>query len=87
MTRAGSAQLRETLRPVPLESIVLETDSPYLVPKGVKDRRNTPANVPIVAAAVAELFGIPVERVAEQTTTNAMEVFSLHPVAVAGPSR
>jgi TatD DNase family protein len=87
MTRAGSAQLRETLRPVPLESIVLETDSPYLVPKGVKDRRNTPANVPIVAATVAELFGIGVERVAEQTTASAMQVFSLRPVAAVGASR
>ena len=87
MTRAGSAKLRETLRAVPLESIVLETDSPYLVPKGVKDRRNTAANLPIVAEAVAGLLDVPVEQVAEQTTANAMNVFSLRPVAATSASR
>lgn len=84
MTRAGSAQLRETLRAIPLESVVLETDSPYLVPKGVKDRRNSPANLIMIATAVAELYGVPVEQVADQTTSNAAEVFSLCPVAAIG---
>ena len=87
MTRAGSAQLRETLRAVPLESIVLETDSPYLMPKGVKDRRNTPANVPVIAAAIAELLDVPVELVAEQTTANATNVFSLRSAAATSASR
>src|SRR5215218_1455434 len=87
MTRAGSSQLRETLRSVPLEFVVLETDAPYLVPKGVKDRRNTSANLPLIAAAVAELFELSIEQVAERTTANAMNVFALRPVAAAGASR
>ncbi len=87
MTRAGSAALRETLRLVPLNSIVLETDSPYLTPKGVKDRRNSPANLPVIAEALAELLQIDVEQVAEQTTANANQVFDLQAVATAGSTR
>lgn len=87
MTRAGSTELRETLLAVPLESIVLETDAPYLTPKGVKDRRNTPANIPIIATMLADLVGISLELVAEQTTANATDVFRLRSNAVAGAAR
>lgn len=87
MTRAGSVELRETLRSVPLESIVLETDAPYLTPKGVKNRRNSPAHLPVIAQAVAELFGVPIERVAEETTANATAVFSLRSTSAAGAAR
>lgn len=83
MTRAGSVELREVLRSVPLESIVLETDSPYLVPKGVKDRRNTPASIPIVATALADLLGHDVADVARITTENAQRVFELAVAEVA----
>jgi TatD DNase family protein len=84
MTRAGSSELRNTLRDVPLDSIVLETDSPYLTPKGVKDRRNTPASIPQIAAALAELLEIPVEEIAERTTSNALRVFRFEAALVAG---
>ncbi len=87
MTRAGSSELRETLRSVPLTSMVLETDSPYLTPKGVKERRNTSANLPIIAAALADLLGFEIERVAEQTTANARSVFRLHSDAAVGGLR
>jgi TatD DNase family protein len=87
MTRVGSATLRETLRTVPLDSIVLETDSPYLVPKGVKDRRNAPANVPIVAAALADLRGVTIDQVAERTSANALEVFPRTSRSVTGVSQ
>lgn len=75
MTRAGSAPLRELIRAVPLSSIVLETDSPYLVPAGVKDRRNTPANIPRIARALADARREAVEDVARITTGNAMALF------------
>jgi TatD DNase family protein len=77
MTRSGSAGLREVLRVVPLESIVLETDSPYLVPSGVKVRRNTPASIPIVAQALADLLERDIFDVARVTTENARRVFGL----------
>ncbi len=87
MTRAGSSALRETIRAVPLTSIVLETDSPYLTPKGVKDRRNTSANLPIIASALADLLGIEVAQIAEQTTANARDLFRLHAGVVVGGAR
>ncbi len=79
MTRASSADLREVLRAVPIESILLETDSPYLVPKGVKSRRNTPAAIPHIAAELATLLGLSLEHVARQTTENANRFFDLSP--------
>jgi TatD DNase family protein len=81
MTRAGSAELRETLREVPLDSVLLETDAPYLTPKGVKDRRNTPSNLAVIASAVAGLFDITVEEVAARTAANADRIFAVRPVA------
>ena len=71
MTRASSAGLRETLKSFPFDQIVLETDAPYLVPAGVKSRRNSPALLPLVAARLAELRGVEVEEVARATTTTA----------------
>lgn len=77
MTRAGSATLRETLAAVPLDNLLLETDSPYLSPRGVKDRRNTPASIPLIAAALADLLDVPIEAVAAKTTDNARSIFGL----------
>ncbi len=87
MTRAGSAELRSTLRAVPLESIVLETDAPYLTPRGVKERRNSPANVPVIAEAVASLFDVSVEQIADLTTSNALAAFAPRAVPAAGAAR
>lgn len=80
MTRAGSAELRDVLRSVPLDAIVLETDSPYLVPRGVKSRRNAPTSIPAIAMALAELLERPLEEIARQTTENARRMLKL-PVA------
>jgi TatD DNase family protein len=69
--------LRDIVRDVPLDRIVLETDSPYLTPAGVTDRRNSPANIPRIALALAMLKAIPVSDVAAQTTSTAVSVFGL----------
>ncbi|MEZ4532931.1 MAG: TatD family hydrolase [Thermomicrobiales bacterium] len=87
MTRSGSADLRETLREIPLDSMLLETDAPYLTPRGVKERRNTPANIPIIAQALADLLAVPIERIAEQTTANAEEIFQLVASAPVGAAQ
>lgn len=60
-----------------LEDIVLETDSPYLTPVPYRGKRNESSYVPYVAAKIAELKGIPVEKVAETTTENAIRLFGL----------
>jgi TatD DNase family protein len=77
MTRAGSSELRSILAELPLDRLLLETDSPYLVPRGVKNRRNEPSNVPLIAATLAALRGLTVEEIAETTATNAGRVFGL----------
>jgi len=77
MTKAGSSDLREVLKSLPLDRLLLETDSPYLVPRGIKNRRNEPSNVPVVVQALAELKGISIELVALHTTRNAERVFGL----------
>ncbi|MGH2550871.1 MAG: TatD family hydrolase, partial [Thermomicrobiales bacterium] len=57
MTKQTSQALRDLLKTVPVERMVLETDSPYLVPAGVKNRRNTPANIPAIATHLASITG------------------------------
>jgi len=75
MTKQASRPLRELLKTVPLERIVLETDAPYLVPAGVKNRRNTPANIPATATHLASLTGRTIAEIAEITTANALLAF------------
>lgn len=65
---------------VPLELLVLETDSPFLLPEPLKTKKlypNTPANIPIIAHYIADLRGITVEEVAEVTTRNAKRLFGI----------
>lgn len=74
-TRQKSEALREQLKRFSLDRMILETDSPYLVPARQKDRRNVPAHVRTVAAFLAEMLGVPMETVASQTTANAESLF------------
>lgn len=64
-------------RMVPADRLLLETDSPYLTPVPYRGRRNEPAHVRLIAEAVAELRGVTLEQLAEQTTTNARRLFRL----------
>lgn len=74
-TRQKSADLREQLRSIPLRSMILETDSPYLVPARQKDRRNTPAHVRTVAEFLAHHLECSMEEVARETTSTAESLF------------
>jgi TatD DNase family protein len=67
--------LDTVLPDVPLEKIVIETDSPYLAPVPHRGKRNEPAYIPLVGARIAELKKIPIEDVCRQTTQNALELF------------
>ena len=69
--------LAESIPHIDLEDILLETDSPYLTPVPFRGKRNEPAYVAYVCARVAELKGLIVEQVAEQTTLNARRVLGL----------
>ncbi len=74
-TRQKSDTLRKQLLQIPLGSMILETDSPYLVPARQKVRRNTPAHVRTVAHFLANHLDCPVEHVASQTTLTAESLF------------
>jgi TatD DNase family protein len=64
---------------IPLEAIVLETDSPYLAPVPHRGKRNESSYLPLVAQKLAELKGISLEEVASQTTANALRLFNQVP--------
>ncbi len=62
--------LHEVAKKIPLESLLLETDSPFLAPVPYRGKTNYPAYTRYVAEAIAELRGITWEEVAQQTTRN-----------------
>ncbi|HEV2108487.1 MAG TPA: TatD family hydrolase [Thermomicrobiales bacterium] len=77
MTRASSQALRDALRKIPCNQLVLETDAPYLVPAGTKERRNRPALIPLIAERLADHLNLPLSEVAHSTTVSAARVFAL----------
>ncbi len=72
-----NATVADVVCRVPLQYIVLETDAPYLSPHPLRGRRNEPARIPMIAAKLAMLYEVPVEEIAEKTTTNARKVYPL----------
>ncbi len=73
-TRKNARHAHETLRLLPIDRILLETDAPDLPPPGMSTP-NVPANLPVIGNRIAEILNMPVEELARQTTTNAREVF------------
>lgn len=71
------ASLAETVRQIPLENIILETDSPYLTPVPYRGTRNESIYIPVIAAKIAELKNIGTDEVAEMTTLNAKRLFRI----------
>lgn len=68
--------LPEVLKKLPLERLVLETDSPYLAPVPQRGKRNESAFLVHVAEKLSDIFGLPLDQIASQTTANALKVFS-----------
>ncbi len=75
VTFNNAAALREVATKVPLERILIETDSPYLAPVPHRGKKNEPKYVVEVAECIAELRGLPVEEVAEITSANFDKLF------------
>lgn len=75
VTYKNAGALVGRARRVPLERLVVETDSPYLPPHPHRGQRNEPAHLRITATRLAELHGLPVERIEQATTDNAVRVF------------
>ena len=62
---------------VPLDKLLIETDSPYMTPEPYRGERNTPKNVKYVAKKIAEIKGVTAEEVARQTCENAKRIFEI----------
>lgn len=69
--------LPEVLQNIPLERIVLETDSPYLTPVPNRGKRNESANVKDTLLKVAEIYGNSPEEIGRITSENALKVFGM----------
>ena len=69
--------LRETIKHIPLERIVLETDAPFLPPQIYRGKQNKPAYIPLIAQALANIKNAPINIVEEMTTFNACNLFNI----------
>jgi TatD DNase family protein len=77
VTFRSADALREVARALPHDAVLIETDTPYLAPVPYRGRDNEPAYVVKIAELLAKLWAVPVERVAEVTTSNFERVFSV----------
>ena len=76
LTFKNAQDLRDVAAFVPLDRMLIETDSPYLAPVPYRGKTNNPSYVPYVAAQIASLRGVPIETIAFQTSQNFETLFS-----------
>ncbi len=76
ITFKGAEALRDTVRMLPLDRVLVETDAPYLAPVPKRGKRNEPAFVAHTAAKLAEIKGVAPEAIAAATTANFLRLFS-----------
>lgn len=77
VTFKNAKVIKEVVKEVPLTSIVLETDCPYLTPHPFRGEQNEPSYIPLIAREVANLKDISLDEVAAVTTSNAAKIFNL----------
>ncbi len=78
VTFKNAKNIREVAENIPLDSMLIETDSPYLAPDPHRSERNIPQYVEFVAKKIAEIKNINFGQIAEQTSKNAKELFGLN---------
>ena len=76
VTFKKATELQEIVKYIPLESLLVETDAPFLAPVPMRGKRNEPSYVKYTAEFIADLKGEPYEKVAAQTTENFFKLFS-----------
>ncbi len=84
ITFENSDELRSVFADVPIERILVETDSPYLTPSPNRGKRNEPAYTVQVAEKLAEIKGLTLEDVARATSVNVRRLFKIGPCPVPG---
>ncbi|MCM1262031.1 MAG: TatD family hydrolase [Butyrivibrio sp.] len=77
ITFKNARKLKEAVEYIPINRILLETDSPYLAPEPNRGRRNSSLNIPYIAQEIAQLKGISYEEVAAITHENACRLFRI----------
>jgi TatD DNase family protein len=77
VTFKSAKELQAVAKAVPLERILIETDSPYLAPVPMRGKMNEPGFVAHVAEYLATLKGVPLEQIAAQTTGNFFKLFNV----------
>ena len=77
ITFKNAESFREVVKKIPLDSLLVETDAPFLTPEPFRGKRNEPGYVRYTAQRMAEVKNISLEKVAEVTTQNAMRVYRL----------
>ncbi|WP_411348608.1 TatD family hydrolase [Paenibacillus sp. WLX2291] len=77
ITFKNAKQPKEVLKQVPMDRLLLETDSPYLTPHPYRGKRNNSGYVRLVAEAAAELKDVSLEEISEITTKNALALFGI----------
>ncbi len=75
LTFKNAPVLRKIAAALPIENVLVETDSPFLAPHPLRGKRNEPANVKLVAEKLAEIKGLSFEEIANITTANAQRLF------------
>ena len=76
VTFKNAKKLKETVKRIPLERILLETDCPYLSPEPNRGKRNSSLNLPYVAEEIAVLRGISQQEVIDAAYENALQLFT-----------
>ena len=71
-----NGKIDKFIKEIPIESIVLETDSPYLAPVPYRGKRNESNYLPIIAKKVAECYDLPIEFIANKTSESAKLIFN-----------
>ena len=69
--------MQDVVKYVPLDNMLIETDSPYLSPQPFRGKKNSPENVVYVAQKIAELKKINIDEVGEKTSSNFFKAFNI----------
>ena len=77
VTFKNGKKMKEVVQAIPIEKILLETDSPYLAPEPNRGKRNSSLNIPYIAQEIAQLKGLKPEEVEQITNQNAKQLFGI----------
>ena len=77
VTFKNAVKMKEVAAEIPLENLLLETDSPYLTPVPFRGKENRPAYVKYVAEEIAKIRNLDIEFIAQITAQNAEKVFNI----------